>query len=102
MNCLHDGRNSAAAYFNSLAISDADRSEVYRRIAEAFAECARAIGEMRNLYGYDMDVNLQNIADRSIRKQDLRAVRTRKARRHESTGFDEGIVCLRRHKSDNG
>ena len=24
---------------------------------------------MRNLYGYDMDVNLQNIADRSIRKQ---------------------------------
>lgn len=69
MNCLHDGRNSAAAYFNSLAISDADRSEVYRRIAEAFAECARAIGEMRNLYGYDMDVNLQNIADRSIRKQ---------------------------------
>ncbi len=69
MNCLQDGRNCAAAYFNALADSDTGRSEAYRKIAEAFAECGKVIGEMRNLYGNDMDENLKNIADRAIRKQ---------------------------------
>jgi hypothetical protein len=69
MNCLQDGRNNAAAYFNALANSDIDRSETYRKIAEAFAECGKAIEEMRNLYSYDMDENLKNIADWAIRKR---------------------------------
>lgn len=69
MNCLQDGRNSAAAYFNALAESYTDRSEAYRKIAEAFSECGKAISEMRNIYGYDMDENLKNIADSAKRKQ---------------------------------
>lgn len=69
MNCLQDGRNSAVAYFNALADSDVNRSETYRKIAEAFAECGKVIEEMRNFYGYDMDENLKNIADPTIRKQ---------------------------------
>ena len=69
MNCLEDGRNNAAAYFRSLSGSDRDRNEIYRKIAEAFAECGKAIGEMRYIYGYDMDENLKNLADPAIRKQ---------------------------------
>ena len=69
MNCLEDGRNNAAAYFRTLSESDVNRSETYRRIAEAFAECGKVIGEMRFLYGCDMDKNLKNIADAALRKQ---------------------------------
>lgn len=69
MNCLEDGRSNAAAYFRSLADSDTVRSEAYLRISEAFAECSRAIAEMRSLCGCDMDENLKNMADPTIRKQ---------------------------------
>ena len=69
MNCLEDGRNSAAAYFRALSKSDADRSEKYRGIAEAFAKCGSRIGEMRYIYGYDMDENLKNLADPEMRKR---------------------------------
>ena len=69
MNCLQDGRSNAAAHFNAIADSNVDRSETYRKIAEAFAKCGKIIEEMRNLYGYDMDENLKNIADPAIRKQ---------------------------------
>lgn len=65
MNCLEDGRNSAAAYFKALADLDADRSEAYRNIAEAFASCGKAIGEMRRLYSDEM---MKNLADPTARK----------------------------------
>lgn len=69
MNCLEDGRNSAAAYFRSLSDKDRSRCEKYRMTADAFARCGQTISEMRYLYGKDMDEMLKNLADPNVRKQ---------------------------------
>lgn len=69
MNCLEDGRSCAASYFSALSRSDAGRSEKYRRISDAFAKCSKVIGEMRKLYGSDMDEMLKNLADPAVRSQ---------------------------------
>lgn len=65
MNCLEDGRSNAAAYFRTLSGS----GDKYLRIAEAFTRCSKTIGEMRKLYGSDMDESLRKLADRTVRKQ---------------------------------
>lgn len=69
MNCLEDGRNCAAAYFRALSDADTDRSTVYRSIAEAFTQCRQVIGDMRQLFGNDMDEMLKNLADPTVRNQ---------------------------------
>lgn len=69
MNCLEDGRKSAAAYFRKLSNLDVNRKETYSLIANAFTRCAQAIRKMRNLYGNDMDEMLKNLADPAVRKQ---------------------------------
>ena len=66
MNCLEDGRSSAAAYFRGLSKSDENRKEKYSRIADAFERCSHVIREMRELYGNDM---VKKLADPDVRKQ---------------------------------
>ena len=69
MNCLEDGRSNAAVYFHALSDSDVNTSSKYHRIAEVFASCSKTIGEMRKLYGDDLDEALKKMADPAVRKQ---------------------------------
>ena len=65
MSCLRDGRGSAASYFKELAKNDRN----YSLIGEQFSIIARAMEEMQQLYGSDMDGMLKKLADPSVRSK---------------------------------
>ena len=69
INCLEDGRRSASVYFRTLSSLGTSKSEKYGLISDAFSQCSQAIGEMRKLYGNDMDESIKRLADPTVRRQ---------------------------------
>ncbi len=69
LNCLSDGRTSAAKYFTSLAAKNPEKAGIYKKIADQFTETAGYVSEIWSLSGSNTEEILENLADPAIREK---------------------------------
>lgn len=77
VNCLTDGRKSAASFFAKQAKESSEHRSDYKMIAKAFDQCVKEMEAMRALYGNPPDINgmLDALADSDIRKKTCERIR---------------------------
>lgn len=82
MNCIADGRNCAALYFEELVKTGGSRQESYKKTADMFRKCSDTILEMQALYNINndtgMDGMLMKLADKETRKKTCELIKIAK------------------------
>lgn len=94
MNCLLDGRSSAAAFFSNLAKAPSDNFATYAMIAKSFTKCTKVIEEMWALYGKesDMDEMLKKLADPEVRRKSCELIECAAKADAEALAFMKSVI----------